>query len=111
MYTDIEVCIPDIEVCIPDIEVCIPDIEVCIPDIEVCIPDIEMCIPDIEMCIPDIEVCIPDYSLSDHYHVAFTWKCQISCSKNQRQKFIHYRYVKSFHEDNFLEDLLCQPWA
>jgi len=45
-----------------------------------------------------IEVGIPDYSLSDHYPVAFTWKCKISCSKNQGQKFIQYRSVKSFHE-------------
>ena len=48
-----------------------------------------------------IEVYIPDYSLSDHNPVVYTWKCKISCSKNQGHKFRHYRSVKSFHEDNF----------
>jgi len=48
-----------------------------------------------------IEVYIPDYSLSDHYPVVYTWICKISCSKNQGHIFIHYRSVKSFHEDNF----------
>ena len=55
-------------------------------------------------------VNVPCYSISDHYPVCITRKIASNYVKGPVHKSISYRSMKTFNENEFLDDLSNQPW-
>ena len=55
-------------------------------------------------------VNVPCYSISDHYPVCITRKVASNYVKGPVHKSISYRSMKTFNENEFLDDLSNQPW-
>ena len=52
----------------------------------------------------------PYYAISNRYPICLTRKLSQCKTSEQGHKTITYRTMKLFDQDQFLQDLECQPW-
>ena len=57
-----------------------------------------------------VDVYVPCYAVSDHNPICLTRKLSQCKTSEQGHKTITYRAMKDFDQDQFLQDLECQPW-
>lgn len=56
-------------------------------------------------------VSVPCYSLSDHYPICITRSYQKSSERNPVHKYISFRKIENFNENDFITQLSLQPWS